>query len=136
MTGTAGGARARRVRVAVLVAALFALMLVPATADAHTLSKSRMNKAIKAASFTFADQIHGSASTDGGVRHVLTYSWGPCTRRSAHRWSCKMGNDGDVIYPDGEPQPFTCSRKANVQFASSRSNKVVVKRVGSATCTR
>ena len=123
--GTAASAGGRTVRIAVAaLAAALMVALLPATADAHRLSKTRAMAKAKVASLALADQLNGAQTSDGGTFEVHQFGWGPCTRTSVHRFRCRVENQGDVVYSDGR-RPYTCAAIAIVRFKSRTSSRVI-----------
>lgn len=108
----------------ILVALAGALLMVPATAEAHTLSTYKASAAAKrvASDYSYSEAGEGEY-VDGGVLGGARY----CTRFSRHKIVCSVAwtwalEDG-WEYDDGTTSQ-TCSADVTVSFVSRYSYRI------------
>jgi hypothetical protein len=111
------------IKTASVAALIGALLVMPAAAEAHKLSKARAAKAAKAKASRFAEPQAQENEYTESVLATPRY----CARISAHRVRCGVAWDltleGGQRYEDGTTYKI-CSALVTVWFSSRRSRRV------------
>ena len=111
------------------------LMLGPAAAEAHVMSKGTATHAAKAEALREANALRGvTLDDDDGVAAVEKYGWGGCARRAAHRFLCLIDNEGTIAYSDGTVVDYACGQRVWVTYRTHGSRRPSVGAVAERTC--